>query len=154
MYAPIGSDADIHLYDMSSGQRSVVANQLWNEWRPAISGNRVVYQAWPNQPDGPIQILGTDLNTGQGFTVSNGSGNQTSPEISGSTVAWEDVRTGRSLIWWRDLATTMPPGIPVDNSLAGQQLAPSLVGRQVVFQSDATGPWNVYEALLYYHTGT
>jgi beta propeller repeat protein len=153
MYAPAGGWSSIRLYDVASGQTSVVSSKDYNEWRPAISGNRVVYQAWPNQPAGPIQILGTDLDTHQDFAVSPGSGDQTAPVISGSTVAWEDVRTGRSLIWWRDLATTMPPGIPVDGTTQpspAQQLAPSLVGRNVVFQGDATGVWNVYEALLFY----
>jgi beta propeller repeat protein len=155
MYAPAGAWSSIRLYDVASGQTSVVSSKDYNEWRPAISGNRVVYQAWPNQPSGPIQILGTYLDTRQDFAVSPGSGNQTAPVISGSTVAWEDVRTGRSLIWWRDLATTMPPGLPVDGTTQpspAQQLAPSLVGRQVVFQGDATGPWNVYEATLFYFT--
>jgi beta propeller repeat protein len=155
MYGPAGSWSSIRLYDVASGQTSVVSSNDYNEWRPAISGNRVVYQAWPNQPSGPIQILGTNLDTGQGFAVSPGSADQTSPAISGSTVAWEDVRSGRSLIWWRDLATSMPPGIPVDGTTQpspAKQLAPALVGRQVVFQGDATGAWNVYEATLFYYT--
>ena len=66
---------------------------------PAISGSRVVWQAWPTQgqPDDTagIQIHGKNLDTGQGFVVSEGDDNQTAPAISGSTVAWEDVRSGQ-----------------------------------------------------------
>ena len=140
---------------MSSGQTSVVADQFWNEWRPSISGNRVVWQAWPNGPGSPegIQIYGKDLSNNQGFVVSEGPENQTAPVISGSTVAWEDNRSGQSLIWWRDIATTMPQGgIPVDSALAGSQQNPSLVGRQVAFQSNAAGPWNTYLAQLFFFT--
>jgi hypothetical protein len=41
----------LKLYDLATGQTQVVSAELWNEWRPAISGNRVVWQAWPTQPD-------------------------------------------------------------------------------------------------------
>jgi beta propeller repeat protein len=154
-YAPLGSSSRIRLYDIGTGQTQVVSNELWNEWRPAISANRVVWQAWPTQPDTVqgIQILGTRLDTGQDFAVSEGPGHQTAPVISGSTVAWEDPRSGQTEIWWRDLATTMP-GIPVDGAQAGSQQAPSIVGRQVVFQNNSAGPWNVYLSQLFFFTGT
>jgi hypothetical protein len=152
MYAPTGSDADIRLYNMGTGQTTTVTNQIWNEWRPSISGNRVVWQAWPNpsDPTQGIQIYGKKLDTNQGFVVSEGAQDQTVPVISGSTVAWEDTRSGRSQIWWRDLCTTMPQ-IPVDSTLDGIQVSPSLVGRNVAFQSNAAGPWNTYLAQLFFH---
>jgi beta propeller repeat protein len=153
MYAPVGGGADIRLYNIATGQTTTVADQPWDEWRPAISGNRVVWQAWPNYPDTTtgLQIYGKNLDTGQGFVVSEGADNQTAPVISGSTVAWEDNRSGHSQIWWRDIATTMPQGgIPVDSTLAGSQRAPALVGRQVVFHNNAAGPWNVYGAQLFF----
>jgi beta propeller repeat protein len=152
-YAPANGSSDIRLYNVGTGQTTVVSNEIWNEWRPAISGNRVVWQAWPLQPDPVtgIQIYGKDLNTNQGFIVSAGAQNQTGPVISGSTVAWEDNRSGAPQIWWRDLATTMPQ-IPVDSTLAGPQVMPSLVGRGVVFESNPTGPWNIYAAQLFFFT--
>jgi beta propeller repeat protein len=155
MYAPLGGVGDIHLYDIGTGQTEVVANHPWNEWRPAISGGRVVWQAWPTQPDTDegIQIVGTNLATGQDLVVSNGPNHQTAPAISGSTVAWEDVRSGQREIWWRDLATTMPE-IPVDGSLAGSQQGVSIFGRKVAFQNDSAGPWNVYVGSLFYFTGS
>jgi beta propeller repeat protein len=154
-YAPVGGQSDIRLYDMTSQQTTDVAHELWNEWRPAISGNRVVWQAWPSQPDTTqgIDIFGKNLDTGQDFVVSNGLGNQTAPAISGSTVVWEDDRQGRSEIWWRDLATTMNE-MPADSSVSGSQEAPSLFQRRLVFQGNALGPWNVYIANLFFFTGT
>jgi hypothetical protein len=156
-YAPLGGGSDIHLYDVGTGHTSVVSDEIWNEWRPSISGNRVVWQAWPAQPDTTqgFDLFGKNLDTGQGFVVSTALGNQSAPVISGSTVAWEDTvqhqPSGLPQIWWRDVATTMPQnGIPVDNLLTGKQLAPSIVGRQVVFQSDFPGPWNIYGAQLFF----
>jgi beta propeller repeat protein len=159
MYSPLTGNADIRLYDIGTGQTTDVADQPWIEWRPAISGSRVVWQALPNPSDttAGIQIYGKDLSTNQNFVVSEGAANQTAPVISGSTVAWEDTRSGHPQIWWRDLATTMPQ-IPVDSTLArpdgtpANQQEPSLVGRSVVFQSDAAGPWNIYAAQLFFFT--
>jgi len=148
MYAPLGGAADIRMYNIGTGQTTTVADQPWNEWRPAISGNRVVWQALTVD----IQIYGKDLSTNQGFVVSEGAANQTAPVISGSTVAWQDMRSGHPQIWWRDLATTMPPGIPVDSTQAGSQLEPSLVGREVVFHNNSAGPWNIYRATLFFFT--
>jgi beta propeller repeat protein len=152
-YAPANGSSDIKLYAMSSGQTSNVSSEIWNEWRPSISGNRVVWQAWPAQPDTTqgFDIFGKDLGTGQGFVVSTALGNQSAPVISGSTVAWEDNRSGTSQIWWRDIATTMPQ-IPVDSSVDGSQENPALVGRQLAFQSNAPGPWNLYFAQLFFFT--
>ena len=149
MYAPIGGQADIRLYNIGTGQTRVVSNQPWNEWRPAISGNRVVWQAWPNQPDTTtgIQIFGTNLDTGQDFVVTNGPDNQTAPTISGSIVAWEDLRSGQSQIWWRDLASSTTEQA-VDPNLHGIQQEPAVSGNKVAFESNAPGPWNVYLALV------
>jgi beta propeller repeat protein len=147
--------ADIRRYNIASGQTQVVSSEPWNEWRPAIAGDRVVWQAWPTQPDTAtgIQIFGTDLATGLDFVVSDGPNHQTAPAISGSTVVWEDIRSGQMEVWWRDLATTMP-GIPVDSTQAGSQAAPSVFARQVAFQSDSAGPWNVFLANLFFFTRT
>jgi Tol biopolymer transport system component len=152
--SPLGGISDVKLYDIAAQQTRDVANQPYNEWRPSISGNRVVWQAWPG-PD--INILGTNLATGQNFTVTDAAENQTAPVISGSTVAWEDLRSGsgESQIWWRDVATTMPQtGIPVESSISRPQLLPSLSGRRVVFQNSSKGPWNVYIGNLVFFTGT
>jgi hypothetical protein len=154
-YSPLGESSIIRLYNIATGQTTVVSSETWNEWRPSISGNRVVWQAWPGQPSTPILIFGTNLPNGPDFVVSPaGSGHQTAPVISGSTVAWEDVRSGHSQIWWRDVATTMPPGIPVEGSLPGSQQAVSLFGRRAVFQGNAEGPWNTYLGQLFFFTGT
>ena len=146
MYAPTGEWASIRLFDLSTRRTTVVSEQSWNEWRPAISEDRVVWQAWPNQPDTTtgIQIMGKRLSTGETFTVTSGPGNQTAPVISGTMVAWEDFRSGESRVWWRDLGTTVGEA-QVDPSQGGRQQAPAMgSNRWLVDQSDVLGPWNVY----------
>jgi len=149
MYAPAGQWASIRLYDLATRTTTVVSDRPWNEWRPAISGDRVVWQAWPNQPDtvDGIQIMGKRLSTGETFTVTSGPDHQTAPVILGSVVAWEDFRSGEVRVWWRDLATTTNEQ-PVDATQPGRQQAPALSGRLLAYQSDATGVWNIYTALL------
>jgi beta propeller repeat protein len=150
MHAPlVGGSADIRLYNLGTGQTQVVSNEFWNEWRPAISGDRVVWQAWPNQPDTTegIQIRGKNLSSGEYFVVSDGPGNQSAPAISGSAVVWEDARDATTRLWWRDLATTMNER-PADPALSGDQMAPALFARGAVFQSRVQGVWNVYRVGL------
>ena len=138
--------ASIRLYDVSSGQTTVVSDKPWNEWRPAISGDRVVWQAWPNQPNTTegIQIRGKRLSTGGDFVVSDGPGNQMAPTILGSVVAWEDARDGDTRLWWRDLAGATGEQ-PVAPDALGVQEAPPLFARGLVYQSNPTGAWNIFQ---------
>ena len=150
MYAPTGQWASIRLFDLATGTTTVVSEDPWNEWRPAISSDWVVWQAWPNQSETPegIQIMGKRLSTGQTFTVTSAPGNQIGPVISESVIAWEDFRSGAPRLWWRNLAMNMTEQ-PVDANQPGLQEAPSLANRTgLAFQSDASGVWNIYTALL------
>ena len=149
MYAPTGQFASIRLYDLATGATTVVASDPWNDWQPAISGNLVVWQAWPNQPDtiNGIQIMGKNLGNGHSFTVTSGPNHQTAPVISGSAVAWEDLRSGTERVWWRDLQSltgerrwTIPS--PVANR---NRRSP---GRFLAFENDSTTFWNIYTAFV------
>jgi TolB protein len=144
-----GQSSSIRLYNLDTGQRSLVSDTQWNEWRPAISGDRVVWQEWPNQPPpgdpepvAGIQILGKHLSTGERFSVTTANGHQTAPVISGALVAWEDARSGDTRVWWRDLATTTERNVGASQS--GRQQAPALSGRSLAYQADASGAWNIY----------
>ena len=144
--------ASIRLFDIASGKTEIVSAKPWNEWRPAISGPWVVWQAWPDQPDTAtgIQIRGKDLRTGEDLVVSDGPANQTAPEISGSTVVWEDARSGESRLWWRDLntASSAAEEQPTDTITQGVQRAPSLSGPIVVYQVPTTDRWQTFSNVL------
>jgi beta propeller repeat protein len=154
MYAPSGQFARIRMYDMATHQVTSVADAAYNQWRPAISGNLVVWQAWPFQPDVTtgIQIFGRDLSDPDPshiIKVSEAPNHQTAPTVSGSVVAWEDARNGTQRVWWRDLADGTTTQRAADPLQAGQQQAPALSGRLLTYQSDDTGPWNVYTVPLF-----
>ena len=142
--------ATIRMYALASQQTTVVSSKPFNQWRPAISGDRVVWQAWPNQPDATegVQVRGTNLSTGVDFTVSDGPGNQTAPVISGPVVAWEDARDGDPRMWWRDLTAAKGEQPVTTEDVIGAQQAPALFSRGLVYQSNPTGAWNIFRIPL------
>jgi TolB protein len=136
---------DISMFDRTTGATTVVSAQPWIEWQPAISGNRVVWQAW--QAAG-IDIFGVDLSTGTPFTVTTGPGNQTLPAISGTIVTWQDNRSGTDDVWYIDLASGS--GGPVA-AFAGveppaERRAPKVSGRRIVWQqrTSSAASWDIY----------
>jgi beta propeller repeat protein len=135
--------ADISMFDRTTGTTSVVSAQPWNEWQPAISGNLVVWQAWPNQPNCCIQIQGVDLSTGAPIPVTSGTGNQLTPDVSSSLVVWEDDRGTTPQVWYLDLTTGT--GGPVVNTggTAPPEQAPQVSGRNVVWQQQQNGSWDI-----------
>jgi beta propeller repeat protein len=141
---------DISMFDRTTGATTVVSAQPWSEWQPAISGSRVVWQAWPNQPNCCIQVFGVDLSTGAPFTVTTGSltGNQTLPDISGTVVAWQDDRRGTEDVWYVDLAGGTPSPVAAVNGVeaAGERQTPDVSGRRIVWTQriSSTASWNVY----------
>jgi TolB protein len=128
--------SDISMFDRTTGATTVVSAQPWIEWQPAISGNRVVWQAW--QTTG-IDILGVDLSTGTPLTATNASGDQTLPDISGTIVVWEDDSGTNSAVRYRDLAGGTEQ--PVVTGGAGR--APKISGRSVVWQQQQNGSWDI-----------
>jgi beta propeller repeat protein len=129
---------DISMFDRTTGATTVVSAQPWIEWQPAISGNRVVWQAW--QTTG-IDILGVDLSTGTPFTVTNDPGDQTLPDISGTLVVWQDDSGTNSQVRYRDLAGGTEQSV-VPGGTASPQGAPKVSGRGVVWQQ-RNGSWDI-----------
>jgi beta propeller repeat protein len=142
--------ADIALYDVATGQTTPVSVEAGNALRPAISGDRVVWQAWPTQPNANqgFDIFGLNLATGERFDVSTGASHQTAPDIDGTVVVWEDGRNGTPDIWYRDLAGGTEASL---GALDGQTLsrfnprqAPQIAGRRVVGEELVNGSWDIY----------
>jgi beta propeller repeat protein len=134
---------DISMFDRTTGATTTVSAQGWNEWQPAISGNRVAWQAWPNQPNCCIQIMGTDLSSGAPIVVANGAGNQMAPDISGTVVVWEDDRGKNREVWYLDLASGTEAPVVDTGGLAPPQVAPRISGRSVVWQQQLNGSWDI-----------
>lgn len=127
--------SDIYHYNLNTAATSVVSAQRWNEWRPAVSGDRVVWQAWPFQPDTAvgIEIYGRNLATGRTFAVGRGPGHQVEPDISGGLAAWEDRRAAQVDVRFRELATGVEE--PVTAASTDETL-PAVSGRSIVYGVD------------------
>jgi beta propeller repeat protein len=137
--------ADIFLFDRTTGATTTVSAQPWNEWQPAISGDRVVWQGWPGQglPNAIIRIFGVDLSTGAPIVVTAGSGNQIMPDISGTIVVWQDDRGTNSEAWYLDLAGGTEGPVVDTGGHAPPQRAPQVSGRRVVWQQQLNGSWDI-----------
>jgi TolB protein len=125
---------DISMFDRMTGATTVVSAQPWIEWQPAISGNRVVWQAW--QTTG-IDILGVDLSTGTPVTVTTGLGNQTIPDISGD---------GRGLAGRasHESGSLVPRPCRRDREAGGNGQRPGTPGlRRGVWQQQVNGSWDI-----------
>lgn len=137
--------ADISMFDRTTGATTVVSAQPWNEWQPAISGNLVVWQGWPGQglPNATIQIFGVDLSTGAPIPVTHGSGNQLTPGVSGTVVVWEDDRGKNPEVWYLDLASGTEGPVVDTGGTAPPEVAPQVSGRNVVWQQQINGSWDI-----------
>jgi beta propeller repeat protein len=138
--------ADISIFDRTTGATTIVSAQPWNEWQPAISGDRVVWQGWPwqGQPGATIKIFGVDLSTGAPIAVNAGSGNQIMPDVSESLVVWEDDRGKNPEVWYLDLTTGTEGPVVDTGGRAPPEVAPQVSGRSVVWQHQNNGSWDIY----------
>ncbi len=139
--------ADISMFDRTTGATTVLSAQPWLEWQPAISGNRVVWQAWSDVVTG-INILGVDLSTGTPFTVTTAAGDQTLPAISGTIVTWQDSRSGTDDVWFVNLGgTESPVAGAVGQEPPGERRAPKISGRRIVWQqrTSSAASWDIYQ---------
>jgi Tol biopolymer transport system component len=133
----------IAAFDLTTGATTVVSAQPWNEWIPAISGDRVVWRAWPNQPNCCIQIFGFDLSTGAPISVTSGSGNQLTPDVSRTIVVWEDDRGKKPEVWYLDLSSGTEAAVVDTGGTAPPEEAPQVSGRSVVWQQQINGSWDI-----------
>jgi beta propeller repeat protein len=147
VYMSIGATtgADISMFDRTTGATTVVSAQPWNEWMPAISGDRMVWQGWPGQgqPNATIQIFGVDLSTGAPIDVTHGSGNQRSPDISATIVVWQDDRGKNPELWYLDLASGAEGPVVDTGGTAPPEVTPQVSGRSVVWQQQINGSWDI-----------
>lgn len=75
----------ICLYDIGSGETSVLTNNAGGNLKPAIEGDLVAWQTWT-----PSAVKGYRISSGETFAISSERGGDTarSPEVDGTRVAW------------------------------------------------------------------
>jgi hypothetical protein len=79
----------IYLYDIASGETSVLTSNLAGNLKPAIEGDLVAWQTWT-----PSTIKGYSISSGETFQISSERGGDTarSPEIDGTRITWYGSR--------------------------------------------------------------
>ena len=73
----------VYLYDIGSGEASVLTNDAAGNLNPAIGGDLVAWQTWT-----PSTIKGYHISTGTTSDISHHGDTAKSPEIDGTRVAW------------------------------------------------------------------
>lgn len=73
------------LYDIGTGETSVLTSDLAGNLNPSIGGDLVAWQTWT-----PSAIKGYRISTGETFYISDERGGDTArePEVDGTRVAW------------------------------------------------------------------
>lgn len=90
------ANADVFLYDLTSGEERQLTTDPSAQINPKIWGNYVV---WMDNASDTIkeypshwQIILYDIKTGEQKAISSGSGGHTDPDIDAGNVVWEDGR--------------------------------------------------------------
>ena len=95
-------DAGMHLYDLATGNETIIVESTSGEPMPAIYGDRVVWQdTWNGNND--ISLL--NLTTGNVTHLTNDTVMQLAPSISGNNVVWEAQIDGEDIVYLCDVST-------------------------------------------------
>ncbi|HSA23738.1 MAG TPA: hypothetical protein P5076_19915, partial [Myxococcota bacterium] len=142
----MGGFADVFLYDAATGVTTRLTEDPANQRRPAISGDRVVYE---DDRNGDLDIYLYDLAAGVEQRLTDDPAIQRKPSISGDRVVWEDHRAGNADIYLHDLATGLTTPLVADPA---DDLEPDLDGDILAFTSNRSSVGDVFA--LHLPTGT
>ena len=132
-------NADIYVYNITSGKTTAVATGPAIQRSPAIYGGVVVYSAYEvrqfNRSDADIFTYDVTSGATERLTL---PGDQLSPRIYGDLLAWQDEPPGRSSVngVLYDLGTLARPKVPART----WAYAPDLSGGKVIWVDDPTAP--------------
>jgi beta propeller repeat protein len=130
---------DIYMKNLSTGVEQPVCTNTSDQYSPAVSGNRIVWQDYRN---GKWDIYMLDLSTGAETNLTSGNpDNATSPSISGNFVAWKDkTAAGAENIEVKNLLTGAVT--PLTSGTASHKL-PSASGSNFVWMDSSAGNWDI-----------
>ena len=132
-------NADIYLYNISSGKTTAVATGPAIQRSPALYGDKIVYSSYEvrqfNQSDADICIYDITSGSTKRLTL---PGDQLNPRIYGDLIAWQDESPGRSSvnIVLYDLGTMARLKVPART----WAYTPDLSGGKVIWVDDPVAP--------------
>lgn len=129
-------DWDIYLYDLSSGETTLISDSSFTDIHPSIGGNFVV---WQSLVSGIWQVYSYDLSTGSSQVVSSTSSHQVSPDVSSEWIVWSDFRNGD----WDVYGSSA--GVEYEFIVGdGDQTQARVFGNSLVYVDDSEGSNHVY----------
>jgi beta propeller repeat protein len=134
---------DIYMYDLSTGNETLVSRARSAQTRPVTNGRYIVWVDYRNEPDpngNNSDLYAYDIATKQEFVIANAPDTQTEPAISGNILVWSDFRKGAEFdadLYGFDLATRKEFLIA---GAAGTQANPGISGNIVVWEDYRNEP--------------
>lgn len=135
-------DWKLHLHDLVTGKQTVLPMKSANY---SISGNRVVYTAYPPPPSSGEEwswqlVYSYDLSTKKTKRLSSTGAKASRIDVSGNRVVWVDIRRGGRDLYAYDFAT----GVEKRITGTGAQDSPDVSGDYVAFQDNRGGTWDIF----------
>ena len=125
-------DLDIFLYDVATGNTTVVASGPAVQQTPSISGNWVVYSAYEKkgweQSDSDVYLY--RVNSGKTTRITL-PGDQVNPRVSGNLVVWQDEPTGRRSV--NLVLQDLTSGTRIQIPTPSDGYRPDISGRRVIW---------------------
>ncbi len=131
-------NANVFLYDFSTGQEKQITTDLKEQVNVSISGDLIVWEDWRNV-DADIFLY--DITTGVEQQITSNSAVQTKPDISGNKIVWQDLRDSNWDIYLYDVTIGIEKKIT--NSLVNQ-LRPAISGDKIVWEDSRNGNSDIY----------
>jgi beta propeller repeat protein len=126
---------DIYMYDLSTNSEKQITSDPADQYYPAISGTRIV---WEDMRNGYADIYMYDLSTNTETRITTYSTSEMFPDISGNRIVWDDHRNGNEGIYMYDLSTGIEKLITNSTGL------PSIDGTRIVWTDYRNGNSDIY----------
>jgi TolB protein len=126
-------NADIYMYDISTGTETQITTDSLPQFMPKISGDRIVWEG--------SDIYMYDISTGTESQITTDLGTQQNPDISGDIIVWQDYRNSNRAIYMYDISTGTEIPITTDPS---HKSNPAISGDIIVWEDYRNGNWDIY----------
>ncbi len=97
---------DVALYDVTTGQTTMITETPYQETGVQISGN---WLAWMDDRNGDYDIYAHDLTTGETFRLTDDPDDQWLTDLEGNRVVYWDERAGYANIWMAEWSYNQAP---------------------------------------------
>ncbi len=141
------------MYDLSSGTETQITSNTARQHRPAIYGDKIVWEDFRHDSNGfcntpettdtdcNSDIFMYDLSSGTETQITSNTARQSRPEIYGDKIVWDDNRNGNYDIFMYDLSSGTETQITSDGS---GQYNPAIYGDKIVWDDNRNGNYDIY----------